>query len=84
MPRLVCNGVVLASSNIPFKEFSQTLSAGSTEITFQDNVISTYSTIDIDTTPVCLNPTAVVISQGSATIEFPEQDVDITVRVRVS
>ena len=70
----------------PWVELIATLTAGSTTLVFTNSAITTNSTIDpyVDDSFYGVNPTAVVIANGSVTLTFNEQAVDIPVKVRIS
>ena len=70
----------------PWVELVATLTAGSTSLVFTNSAITTNSTVDpyVDDSFYGVNPTAVVIANGSVTLIFNEQAVDIPVKVRIS
>ena len=70
----------------PWTEITGTLTTGQTSIVFSNATITTNSTVDIyvDDSFYGVNPTAVVIANGSVTLTFNEQAVDIPVKVRIS
>lgn len=65
-------------------QVSGTLSAGSTSITLSSSAITTSSVIEPFTSIFGVNPTAIMVSSGSAVLTFPAQTVDMTVMIRVS
>lgn len=58
-----------------------TLEAGETEITFTSDKITTDSLIDVYTSPVGINYSAIAVSTGEVVITFSEQASDIGVKV---
>ena len=67
-----------------YTELTGTLTAGSTSLTLSDADISASSTVDYYTNYYGINPTGVSVSSGSVTLTFEAQDIDISVKVRVS
>ena len=67
-----------------YTELTGTLTAGSTSLTLSNAGISANSTVDYYTNYYGINPTGVSVSSGSVTLTFEEQDIDISVKVRVS
>ena len=67
-----------------YTELTGTLTAGSTSLTLSNAGISESSTIDYYTNYYGVNPTGVFVSSGSVTLAFEAQDIDISVKVRVS
>ena len=65
-------------SNLP----TATLSAGSTSVTITDARIKADGLIDIYTDVYGVNPTDVEVSDGSITLNFDAQEVDVQVKVR--
>ena len=65
-------------SNLP----TATLSSGSTSVTIADTSIKENGLIDIYTDVYGLNPTSVVVANGSVTLTFDAQTVDVQVKVR--
>ena len=59
---------------------TSTLSAGSTTLTFSNSVITTSSTIDLYTDKYGVNPTNVVVEDGTMTLTFDAQSKDISVK----
>ncbi|MDE6687122.1 MAG: hypothetical protein K2K17_07390 [Lachnospiraceae bacterium] len=60
------------------------LAAGKTSVTIKDNRITTNSVLSFYTSIYNVNPTAVTVSNGSVTLTFKAQTVDIEVGVRVN
>ena len=67
-----------------WNDFTGTLTAGQTSITFSDASISETSTIDYYTDYFSINPVGVVATNGSVKLTFEPQEVDLGVKVRVS
>lgn len=67
-----------------WNDFTGTLTAGQTSITFSDASIRETSTIDYYTYYFSINPVGVVATNGSVTLTFETQDIDLGVKVRVS
>lgn len=67
-----------------WNDFTGTLTAGQTSITFSDASITETSTIDYYTDYFSINPVGVVATDGSVTLTFEPQDIDLGVKVRVS
>ena len=67
-----------------FTDLIGTLTAGNTSITFSDASITSNSTIDYYTNYFGINPVGVNVSNGRVVLTFEEQDIDISVKVRVS
>lgn len=65
------------------KIFTTVLATGSTTITISDDMINTNSMVDVYTTIYGLNPTNVVVNNGSITLTFEAQSSDVSVKVRV-
>ena len=65
-------------SNLP----TATLSSGSTSVTIADTSIKENGLIDIYTDVYGLNPTSVVVANGSVTLTFDAQEADVAVKVR--
>lgn len=64
-------------------ELTSTLSVGSTSVTFSNAAITTSSLIDIYTDTYGVNPTAVSVSTGSATLTFTAQGSAVSVKILV-
>lgn len=67
-----------------YTDITGTLSAGQTSITLSNAAITENSTIDYYTNYFGINPAGVNVSNGRVVLTFEEQDVDISVKVRVS
>ena len=67
-----------------WNDFTGTLTAGQTSITFSDASIRETSTIDYYTDYFSINPVGVAATNGSVTLTFEPQEVDLGVKVRVS
>ena len=74
----------IPSGGLPYTDVTGTLTAGSTSITLSDASITTTSTLDLYTDAFGVNPTNVVVSNGSVTLTFEAQQTNIGVKVRVS
>lgn len=73
-----------AATAATYKDISGTLTAGNTSITLSDVSIATTSTIDYYTDHYGVNPVGIIVSTGSVTLAFETQEIDISVKVRVS
>ena len=73
-----------AATGATYTELTGTLTAGQTSITLSDVSIATTSTIDYYTDHYGVNPVGVIVSTGSVTLAFETQEIDISVKVRVS
>jgi hypothetical protein len=60
-----------------------TLSTGDTEVIFTDENIKTTSIIDVYTDNFSIYPTGVTVSDGSITLTFDAQTVDVNLKVVV-
>jgi hypothetical protein len=67
-----------------YTDITGTLSAGQTSITLSNIAITENSTIDYYTNYFGINPVGVNVSNGRVVLTFEEQDIDISVKVRVS
>ena len=67
-----------------WNDFTGTITAGQTSITFSDASIRETSTIDYYTDYFSINPVGVVATNGSVTLTFEPQEIDLGVKVRVS
>lgn len=67
-----------------WNDFTGTLTAGQTSITFSDASIRETSTIDYYTDYFSINPVGVVATNGSVELTFEPQEIDLGVKVRVS
>lgn len=67
-----------------WNDFTGTLTAGQTSITFSDASIRETSTVDYYTDYFSINPVGVVATDGSVTLTFEAQEIDLGVKVRVS
>ena len=67
-----------------YVEVTGTLTAGQTSITLSNAAITEDSTIDYYTNYFGINPVGVNVSNGRVVLTFEEQDIDISVKVRVS
>lgn len=65
------------------KAVTGTLSAGKTSITLTDDSINENSTIEPYTSVYGVNPKTITVSNGSVTLTFKSQTVDIGVKVVV-
>ena len=72
-----------AIADLTFTELSDTLTAGSTSIEFEDDSITTNSWILPFTSVYGINPTNIVTIDGKCTLTFEEQANNIIVGVRV-
>lgn len=72
------------SSSAPWVDVTGILTAGSTSITLSNASITTNSTLDFFTDRFGVNPTNVVVLNGSVTLTFESQASDLGVKVRVS
>lgn len=67
-----------------WKDVTGILIAGNTSVTLSDASISSSSTIDIYTDVFGVSPSNVVVTTGSITLTFEEQQSDLNVKVRIS
>lgn len=67
-----------------FKDITGTLEAGETTITLSDADITSNSTVQPFTDVFGLNPTNMVVANGSVTLTFDAQQDDVRVKVRIS
>ena len=65
-------------------DFDNTLTAGATTITVSDVAITATSAIDVYTNVWGVEPTNMVLANGSVTLTFEAQASDVNVKVRVS
>ena len=65
-------------------ELTDTLTAGNTTVTFNNNAITTSSTIDIYTDVYGLSPDTVTVTTHQLVLTFEAQASDVSVKVRVS
>ena len=71
-------------THIRGKELSATLTAGSTTLTFNDNDITTGSTLDFYVSEFGVQPVDAVVTTHQLVLTFLAQASDISVKVRVS
>lgn len=83
MPRILYNGKVYPLCS-PYKDFTGTLVAGQTSITFENDWINPSRTVDFYSDVYGVNPTDVLIETGRLTLTYAKQVNDITVKVRIS
>jgi len=65
-------------------DFTGTLAAGSTSLTISNPLITESSTFDYYTEYFGINPVGASVTNGSITLTFEAQDIDLGVKVRVS
>lgn len=65
-------------------DFTGTLTAGSTSLTISNALITESSTFDYYTEYFGINPVGASVTNGSITLTFEAQDIDLGVKVRVS
>lgn len=65
-------------------DLTGTLAAGSTSLTISNPLITKSSTFDYYTEYFGINPVGESVTNGSITLTFEAQDVDLGVKVRVS
>lgn len=63
------------------KQFTATLSAGSTHIEFDDAIFNDNSIIDVYTSVYGINPTDVTVTTGTILLDFSEQSIDVDIMV---
>ena len=68
----------------PKTYFDATLTAGSTSVVFSDPLIHADAAVDVYTSVFGVDPTNVVVAEGSVTVTFDAQQADIMVRIEVS
>ena len=66
-----------------FKDITQTLTAGQTTLTFQDDLITSNTTYDIYTNTWGVMPDAVSVISGQLSMTFTAQVADVTVKLRI-
>lgn len=74
---------LMASTGAAWTDITGTLVAGQTSLTFQSNVITTNSTIDVYT-PDGTAWDSITITTGQVVVTFEAQESDLAVKVRVS
>lgn len=82
--KTVSKTIIGALNEISFKEFSTTLTAGSTNVTISDALITASSMIDVwvdSSTPIAYE--SIEATTGSVTITFEAQPADLPVKVRI-
>lgn len=62
---------------------TQTLTAGSTSLTFTDERITTDSIIDVYLSVFDVAPTNITVNDGSAVLTFDNQSEDVVVKLRL-
>ena len=77
-------GVQQGTQIVPWVDLSDTLTAGSTTLTFTNSIITTNSVIDYYTDTFGVEPTNIVVAAGSITLTFDAQQSDVGVKVRIS
>lgn len=65
-------------------DFTGTLTAGNTSLTISNALIMESSTFDYYTEYFGINPVGASVTNGSITLTFEAQDIDLGVKVRVS
>ena len=83
MPKIIYNGKEYPDC-VPYKDFTGTLVAGQTSITFENDWINPSRTVDFHSDVYGVNPTDVLMETGSLTLIYAEQVNDIMVKVRIS
>lgn len=83
-PDYAVYGIRQGTQTVPWVELSDTLTAGSTTLTFTDSVIATNSVIDYYTDTFGVEPTDITVAAGSITLTFDAQQSDVGVKVRIS
>ena len=82
--KTVSKTIIGALNEISFKEFTATLTAGSTTVTISDALITASSMIDVwvdSSTPIAYE--SIEATTGSVVITFEAQSADLPVKVRV-
>lgn len=72
------------SGDTSYFDFKETLTAGETEVTFTSGKIKTNSVVDPYTNVFGVNPTDMVVQNGSCTLTFAARQTDMDVLLRVS
>ena len=67
-----------------YTDVSGTLSAGNTSIELSNDAISSSSTVDIYTEVYGITPETVTVMDGKIVLTFESQDVDISVKARIT
>ena len=87
MSKIMYGGIAYGSAvegDYGWTDLTGTLTAGSTSLTIQHDVITTTTTIEIYTDTFGVNPTNVVVTTGQIVLTFNAQASDVGVKVRVS
>jgi len=87
MAKIMYGGIAYGSAvegDYGWTDLTATLTAGSTSLTIQHEVITTTTTIEIYTDTFGVNPTNVVVTTGQIVLTFNAQVSDVGVMVRVS
>ena len=78
------NYVSAVSQEFGWVDLTGTLTAGSTTLTIQNEVISTDKCIEIFTDTFGVNPTNAVVTSGQIVLTFEAQESNLGVKVRVT
>lgn len=87
MSKIMYGGIAYGSAvegDYGWTDLIGTLTAGSTSLTIQHDVITTTTTIEIYTDTFGVNPTNAVVTNGQIVLTFNAQASDVGVMVRVS
>lgn len=87
MSKIMYGGIAYGSAvegDYGWTDLTATLTAGSTSLTIQHDVITTTTTIEIYTDTFGVNPTNVVVTTGQIMLTFNARASDVGVMVRVS
>lgn len=87
MSKIMYDGIAYGSAvegDYGWTDLTGTLTAGSTSLTIQHEIITTTTTIEIYTDTFGVNPTNAVVTTGQIVLTFNAQASDVGVMVRVS
>ena len=87
MSKIMYGGIAYGSAvdkDYGWTDLTGILTAGSTSLTIQHEVITTTATIEIYTDTFGVNPTNAVVTTGQIVLTFNAQASDVGVMVRVS
>lgn len=87
MSKIMYGGIAYGSAvegDYGWTDLTGTLTAGSTSLTIQHEIITTTTTIEIYTDTFGINPTNAVVTTGQIVLTFNAQASDVGVMVRVS
>lgn len=83
MPRILQNSI-LYSSGDEYVEFVQTLKYRHSTLTFESDLITEATTVEVFTSKYGVAPIDMTVTEGKVVLTFKLQYVDIQVKVRLS